>query len=122
MFDRFSKKREERLEKKRTEQVHKLMKESKDSEELATTGFSMITAAIGARKKPNHKERISQYYSDLAILSEDINILDSSMLNAYLADFSAGLITILAEHLGVTEEDCLQQLALALEEAKRMGL
>lgn len=122
MFGKYSKKREEREEQKKTEHLKKIMSETKGSEELASTGFSMITSAIGARKLDSHKDRITRYYSDLAILSEDINFLDSALLNAYLADFSAGLIVILAEHLGISEEDCLQQLALALEENKGFGL
>lgn len=99
--------------------AEQMLKESKNTEEIVSIGFGMVSSALGARKHDNEEARMEQYYADLALLLKDLNMVDTSMLNIYLADFSAGLIVVLAEHLEITEEQCIQNMALALEDMKR---
>ena len=116
----FSKKsRLKRIERKRDELTSKMVEESKSPDDIASIGFSMVSSAIGARKNEEYKQRIEQYYSDLNVLFLDINVVDSTMLSAYLADFAAGLVGALAIELDISEEQCIQHIALSMEEIKR---
>lgn len=113
-FNMFSR----RKTKAHQKEADRLIKESKGTEDIVSIGFSMVSSALAARKQSTEKDRLAQYTEDLSILLEGLNTLDTCLLNMYLADFSAGLVEVLAAHLGLSDDECIQNMALALEELK----
>lgn len=107
-----------RLEKTVASNAQRLLDESKNTDEIVSIGFGMVSSALAARKQETEKLRMKQYYADLSLLLKDLNVVDTSLLNVYLADFSAGLVVVLSEQLGITEDQCIQNMALALEDMK----
>ena len=114
-----SKWRLKRIEKALSEDAQRLLDEAKNTDEIVSIGFSMVSSALAARKQDTEQLRMQQYYADLTLLLKGLNAVDTSLLNVYLADFSAGLVVVLAEHLGISEDECIQNMALALAEVNK---